>query len=74
MGEFQLGRKWIGSISRLSLWLRGLRIWHCHSCSVLIPGPGTPHATGWPNKQTKNPKQTNKQKILTINIKKNKYG
>ena len=33
----------------------GLRILHCHSCSLsrdwgsdLIPGPGVPHAKGWP--------------------------
>ena len=38
----------------------GLRIWHCHGCSVdsncsleLIPGPGTPYALGWPKKEKK---------------------
>ena len=43
---------------------RGLRIQHCHSCSLghdcsrdPIPGPGAPHATGQPNKERKKGKE-----------------
>ena len=49
----------------------GLRICHCHSCSLdcdcgldLIPGLGTPYAVGQPKMKEKN-KHTNKQKKKT---------
>ena len=39
----------------------GLRIWHCHSCSLgqncgsnLIPGPGTPYASWWQDNNNNN--------------------
>ena len=42
----------------------GLGIWHCHSCSLghnsgldLIPGPGTPYATGQPKMKKKKKKE-----------------
>ena len=45
-------------------WYSGLRIQHCHSCSVggnsgsdLIPGPGTPYATRWPKKKKEKKKK-----------------
>ena len=48
----------------------GLRIWHCHSCSLghncgsdLIPGQGIPHATGQSKKKKKR-----KQKKLRLRL------
>lgn len=44
----------------------GLRIRHCHSCSVgcnwgldLIPSPETPYAGGWPKKEKRKKKSLN---------------
>ena len=48
----------------------GLKTWHCHSCSVgcncgldLIPGPGTPYASGQPQKRIK---QINKCRVPVV--------
>ena len=66
--EFLLWHSGFSSVSaalgrRLDLQAQhsGLRIWHCHSSSIgrncrlnLIPGLGTPYATGQPKKKKKN--------------------
>ena len=47
-----------------------LRIRHCHSCGVghnygldLMPGLGTPYATGWPKKREKKKKRKKKENL-----------
>ena len=54
---------------------RGLKIQLCHSYSLghgwgpdLIPGPGTPYATGWPEKKRKEKKRKRKEGPLSVLI------
>ena len=48
----------------------GLRIWHCHSCSIgcncgsVIPGLGTPYAMGEPKKKKKKKKGVRYEALL----------
>ena len=66
--------------STLSLqWCIGLRIWHCCSCGVshnfcsdLIPGPGTPYATGQPKKKKKKKKKKGRKRKRKEKSKKKK--
>ena len=53
---------WIGgSIPGSVLWVKDLalpQLWQGHNCGLaLIPGPGTPYASGWPEKGKKKKKK-----------------